>query len=189
MKKLLLLLALITLAFLAGCSSSSRNNNGGKVLKAVTVTPASPSISLTAVPLQFTATGTYGDGSMQTLTQASWTSSNTSIATINGSGLATPAGVGTTMIMATSGAISGATTLTVTAATPSLVSITVGPPNPSVTLGGSQQFTATGNYSDGSTNLITSQVTWSSSMTSVASISSGGLATAATVGSTTITAT
>ena len=189
MKKLPLLLALAALSFLTSCSSGSSSSGGGKVLKTVVVTPANPSLSLTAAPLQFNATGTYSDGSMRALPQATWTSSNTGAATINGSGLATPAGLGMTTIMATSGTVSGVTTLTVTAATPSLVSITVSPVNPSVPLGNSLQFTATGNYNDGSTKVLTSQVTWSSSMTGIASISSGGLAASASVGSTTITAT
>jgi hypothetical protein len=189
MKKLGLLLALVALAFLPGCSGGSSSNGGGKVLQSIVVTPATPSISLTAGPLQFTATGHYSDGSSQALTQVSWTSSNTGVATISGGGLATPVNTGTTTITATSGSTSGATTLTITVATPSLVSITVGPVNPFLMLGHTLQFTATGNYNDGSNKIITSQVTWSSSMTGVASISSGGLASAGTAGSTTITAT
>ena len=189
MKKLLVLLTLSALSFLPGCSSGSSSNGGGKVLKSIVVTPASPSVPLGTAPVQFTATGTFSDGSMQALTQASWTSSSTAIATVNGSGLVSPAGVGMTMITATSGTVSGATMLTVTAASPSLVSITVSPVSPSVALGNSLQLTATGNYSDGSVKILTSQVMWSSSMTSVASISSGGLAASASLGSSTITAT
>ena len=54
----------------------------------------------------------------------------------------------------------GSTVLTVTAAT--LVSIAVTPANPSIAKGTTQQFTATGTYSDSSTANITSSVTWSS---------------------------
>src|SRR5262249_11056431 len=42
---------------------------------------------------------------------------------------------------------------------PPLSSIAVTPSNPTVTVGGTQQFTATGTYSDGSTQNLTSQVT------------------------------
>jgi len=75
------------------------------------------------------------------------------------------------------------------AVTTTLVSITVTPSNPSITVGTTQQFTATGTYSDSSTQNITASVTWSSSYTSKATINNAGLATAVAVGSTTITAT
>ena len=55
---------------------------------------------------------------------------------------------------------SPADVLTVTAAT--LASIAVTPASPSIGKGATQQFVATGTYSDNSTqNLITSTVTWS----------------------------
>jgi hypothetical protein len=76
--------------------------------------------------------------------------------------------------------------LTVTDAT--LSSITVAPPDPSISLGGTQQFTATGTFSDGTTEDLTAQVTWTSSEVSVATITAGGLASTAGIGSTTITA-
>ena len=71
---------------------------------------------------------------------------------------------------------------------PTLNSISVTPANPNIATGATQQFTATGTYSDGSTQNLTSQVTWTSSNTSVATINSAGLASGATPGSTTITA-
>jgi len=52
----------------------------------------------------------------------------------------------------------------------------------------SQQFAATGNYSDGSTNDLTTQVTWASSNTVVATIDTNGLATALSPGTTLISA-
>src|SRR5262245_42510608 len=69
-----------------------------------------------------------------------------------------------------------------------LTSIGVTPANPTVTVGGSQQFTATGTYSDSSTQDLTSQVTWASSNTAAATINSTGLATAVAAGTTTISA-
>ena len=56
-------------------------------------------------------------------------------------------------------------------------------------LGTTQQFTATGIYSDKSTRDITADVTWKSSNSTVATISDKGLVTAVTLGSTQITAT
>ena len=74
-----------------------------------------------------------------------------------------------------------------------LASITVTPANPSIGAGSSQQFSATGTFSDGTTQGLTTTVTWSSSLTSVATISnsagSNGMATAVAAGTATITAT
>jgi len=77
---------------------------------------------------------------------------------------------------------------------PVLMTINVTPNPASVPFGGSQQFTATGTYSDGSSQNLTQQATWSSSNMTVATISnaagSQGLATAGNAAGTTfITAT
>ncbi|MBI4689286.1 MAG: DUF1566 domain-containing protein [Nitrospirae bacterium] len=85
-------------------------------LVSITVTPANPSITEGATR-QFTATGTYSDSTTQNLTTSvTWSSSNASVATINNSGLATGIAAGSTTIKATSGSISGSTSLTVTQA-------------------------------------------------------------------------
>ena len=72
-------------------------------------------------------------------------------------------------------------------ATAQLTSIAVTPANPAVAVGGTQQFTATGTYSDQSTQNLTSQVTWTSSSTAVATINGTGRATGVSQGSTTVT--
>jgi len=69
-----------------------------------------------------------------------------------------------------------------------LQSITVTPANPSITVGATQQFIATGNFSDNSTEILTSQVTWASATPSVATISTMGLARAVATGTSSITA-
>ncbi len=167
----------------------------GPVLTSISITPTNPSVAAGTMQ-QFTATGTYSDGSTQNLTTwVSWTSSNAAVATISNAsgtqGLATGLTQGTSTITATSGSINGSSVLTVTPA--SLVSIAVTPVNPSIALGTTQQFTATGTFSDGGTQNLTTSVTWSSSTTTVATISnvSGnqGLATTVATGTTTITAT
>jgi uncharacterized protein YjdB len=75
------------------------------------------------------------------------------------------------------------------AVVPTLTSIAVTPANPTMTVGGTQQLTATGTYSDASTQNLTSQVTWSSSNTGAATVTAGGLATAVAPGTATISAT
>jgi uncharacterized protein YjdB len=69
-----------------------------------------------------------------------------------------------------------------------LASIAINPANPTVAKGLTQQFTATGTYTDNSTAVLTSQVIWASSNTAVATIDASGLASTLNVGTTGITA-
>jgi len=159
-------------------------------LVSIAVTPADPSIA-DGTSQQFTATGVYTDASTQDLTeQVTWSSFNEAVATVSNAddskGLATAAGAGTTTVSAISGGVTGDTTLTVTA---TLVSIEVTPTAPSIANGLTQQFTATGLYSDASTQDLTAEATWDSSDDAVATVSNTGLATAASVGSATVSAT
>jgi hypothetical protein len=165
-------------------------------LTSIAITPANPSVAVGATQ-QFTATGTFNTGEIYNLTQSvNWGSTKTSVATISNAtgtqGLATAVAVGTSTIKATAGGITGQTTLTVTSA-PTLTSITIAPALPSITVGSTLQFTATGTYSDGSTQVITTTVTWASVSTAVATVSNAsgtqGLATGVAVGTSTITAT
>jgi hypothetical protein len=134
-----------------------------------------------------TATGTYSDGNTKTITSTvSWSSSDSSEATVSGSGLVTAVAAGTVTVTATSGAISGATSVSVTIA--NLASIAVTPNNASILADGTQQFKAIGKLTDGTTTDITDEVTWNSSNTGVATIDSSALATAQAIGTTNITA-
>ncbi len=157
-------------------------------LVSIGVTPAGPSIAK-GLTEQFTATGTYTDNSTQNLTsQVAWASATNSVATISGNGLAQSLATGTTNITATLGNVTSPTdTLTVIAA--ALVSIGVTPAGPSIAKGLTEQFTATGTYTDNSTQNLTSQVTWASATNSVATISGSGLAQSLATGTTNITAT
>jgi uncharacterized repeat protein (TIGR03803 family) len=67
--------------------------------------------------------------------------------------------------------------------------IAIAPTNPSQQLGKKLQLVATGTYSDGTTRDVSSTVTWSSSKTSVATISASGLLSTVTIGTSMITAT
>jgi YD repeat-containing protein len=156
----------------------------------VSVTPPSPNIPA-QTSQQLSATEIFSDGSGQNVTsQASWSSTNTNVATVNSTtspGLVTGIKAGTTSVCASvSGGPSSCSSVTVTAA---LVSISITPANESIPKAVSQQFTATGLLSDGSTQNLTSSVTWSSSNPGVATIVSDGLATDVAEGTTTISAT
>ncbi len=164
-------------------------------LVSIAVTPTNPSIAV-GTSQQFTATGTFSDNTTQDLTAAvTWTSAAAVTATISNAagsnGVATSVAPGSTTVTATMGSVSGSTALTVTPAT--LVSLSVSPTNPSIALGTVQRFTAMGTYSDNTTQDLTAAVTWTSSAAATATISNAagfnGVATSATPGSTTITAT
>ncbi len=158
-------------------------------LQSIAITPATASIARSGTQ-QFLATGTFTDGSTQNVTSSTtWNSSSNNVATIGvGSGLSRGLSAGSTTITGTIGSVSSpAATLTVTAAT--LKSIAVTPASATIANGTSLRFTATGTYSDSSTQNVTSSVAWSSSKTAVATIGpSTGLATGASPGTTSITA-
>jgi hypothetical protein len=163
-------------------------------LESIAVTPADPSLAQGETePL--TATGTYSNGSTENLTdQVTWGSSASSVATISNTagsqGVATGTGQGPTTISAALDGVNGSTVLNGTSAV--LQSIAITPGNPPVVVGDSEQLTATGTFSNGSTQNLTDLVTWSSATSTVATISntggSQGIATADTIGSSTISA-
>jgi hypothetical protein len=165
-----------------------------RTLTSIAVTPnPAPSIAINATE-QFTATGTFSDGSTQNLTStATWASSVMGFATISNAaatrGLASGVAAGTTSITATvNGVTSPGVSLTITATGPTLTSITVAPASASVAVNATQPFTATGHFSDGSTGTVT--VTWGSSNTAIATVNTAGIASGVTVGGPiTITAT
>ncbi len=177
--------ALLVALMIASCGGGFFPSAG--TIVSIALSPASAQIMPSGTQ-QFTATGTFGDNSVKDVTaQVTWLSSATNIATISASGLATGLALGTTNITAKSGSVtSPASILTVSNKT--ISSISVSPQSQTLISGSQQQYTATASYSDGSFGDITSSVTWNSSSTAVATISTSGLATAVAPGSTTITA-
>ncbi|MGC1830933.1 MAG: IPT/TIG domain-containing protein [Candidatus Acidiferrales bacterium] len=172
-------------------SVGSPSGPSNPVLVSIAVTPANSSVPFGNTQ-QFAATGTYSDGSTQNLTStASWSSSTPTVATINSAGLATGVAEGTATIAATFGGFSSSAVLSVAPAVPA--SIAVSPQNPSIAAGGTQQFTATGIYPDGSTQDLTTSVAWSSSNSSVLWISNTlctqGIAVGTSTGTASVTAT
>jgi uncharacterized protein YjdB len=155
-------------------------------LSAISISGGAP---LTAgLSEQLSAKATYSDGTVQDITsQATWQSSDSTIATVSTSGLLTSLKAGTVTITASLSGASGTTSVTVTSAI--LTAISVGVPSPSLALGETEQLSATGLYSDNSTQDLTSQVSWQSSDASVASVNSTGLVTAIKKGSVSVTAT
>jgi len=154
-------------------------------LVSISVTPTPSSIAV-GTAQQFSAVGSFNDGSTQLLTSVTWSSSSSSVATINSSGLATAVGTGTATITATSGSVTGTAALTVTGA--SVTAITVTPANSNMPVGTTKQFTATASFSDGSSQDVTASALWGSSNPAAAAINNQGLVSSVAAGSTTINA-
>jgi uncharacterized protein YjdB len=187
--------ATLITATLNGVEGSTNVTVTAATLTSITITPPTSSIG-NGTMVQLTATGTFSDGSTQNLTtQVSWTSGDDTIAQVSNAseseGLVTGVGVGNTSITAKLGNIQGSAAVSVTAAI--LTSITITPPDPSIAKGTTVQLTATGNFSDGSTEDLTTQVSWVSSDTTIAQVSNAsdpqGEVTGLGVGTASITAT
>ena len=159
----------------------------GSTVTSITVSPTN-SVLQVGDTEQLSATGKTADGYTVDVTPgATWTSSDRSVATISAGGLVTAVGGGTADIEVKYQDGRTKTFVVVTSATLSSISVT--PSNESITAGATKQFVASGTYSDGASRTITSNVTWTSSRPGVATISSTGLATGVSAGSTAITAT
>lgn len=195
-KTYLVFTMLLGFILLAGCNGdnnndNSNNDNNGVLLTSIAVTPATPSMPL-GLKQQFTAMGTYSDGTSSDITNsATWSSDDSTVATINASGLAMgviPGSVAITasLIDSSSNEQSATTTLTITDAT--LTALAITPVNPSLAKGLTKQFMATGTYSDGTSPDVTTSVTWSSANTLVATVNASGLASGVAIGSSVITA-
>ena len=171
-------------------------------LDSIQVTPTTQTLAV-GQTTQFTATGIYGNAnhaSTQNITDGvTWSSSTPSVATVSASGLATAVGAGTTTITASAagfaGPVTSSATLSVTSsgggvAGGSIVSISIIPSSQTVSAPGqTSQFIAIGTTSSGATVNVSSQVTWSSSSATIATVgATSGLATAVGQGTTTITA-
>src|SRR5207247_320325 len=136
--------------------------------------------------VQLTATPKDAGGAPLSGRTVTWSSSNTSVATVSSSGLVSGVTPGSATITATSEGKSGTSSISVTNVPVATVDVT--PPSASVQAGQTVQLTATPKDAGGNP-LSGRTVTWSSSNTSVATVSSSGLVSGVTPGSATITAT
>lgn len=156
------------------------------ILVSLAISPSTSSVNVGSA-LQLTALGTYEhSASAQAVNGVTWSSSDTSVATVSDSGLVDGVKGGTVTITAKSGSLSGTAKIT---AVPVLRSIDVSPVGPAVMIGGAQKFTATGSYNDGSTQNVTSKAEWTSSDSKRATISQGNQANGVSAGPLSITAT
>ena len=134
---------------------------------------------------QYSAIGTFSDGTTQDVTKAVvWTSSIPSVVAISNTapnqGLARSLAQGAVTITATSGSIQASDILEVFP--PSVTSAVVTPANATMSAGTTQQFLLTATYTDGTTKAV--GATWSATGLT---ITTGGVATATSLGTGTVT--
>jgi trimeric autotransporter adhesin len=119
----------------------------------IAVTGTVPSVGQTS---QLDAKATLSNGTSQDVTaQATWSSSNTAIATVTAGGLLKVLALGGAQVTATYQGVSGNLAVSL-----SVTSVTVSGPT-TLTLGQQYQFTATENFSNSTSQNVTTQATWS----------------------------
>ena len=176
------------LILIAGCGKDSPTKPPvvTPTVASVTVNPASALLEVGGTQ-RFTASARASDGSTVSGVTFSWSSNNTSVVTINASGVATAVSAGTSTIRATGNGVSSSP-VTVTVTQPPVTRITVSPSSAQqMNVGEQRTFTATA-FTAGGSERDDVTFTWSSSDDTVVSINASGLATAIGAGTATITA-
>jgi uncharacterized protein YjdB len=135
---------------------------------------------------QFTATVYDSRGRVVTGKLITWTSTDSTVVSINASGVATGIGVGNANLVATTSGVSAQAQVSVTGT--AIASIALTPNTASGAVGDSVQFAAT--MRDASGNVLSGRrVLWTSTAPGVVSVDTAGWARALSVGTATITAT
>ena len=119
---------------------------------------------------------------------ATWSASNTSVATVSTTGLVTAKAAGSVSIKATVDGISGSASLNVSVPAPTTAMVAVTLDSTSMAAGHTAQAHAVAKDSKGNV-LSGKSATWTPSNTTVASVSSSGVVTAKSVGTSSIQAT
>src|SRR5581483_3302127 len=158
-------------------------------VKTITITPPSPTVILHD-STQLTATAKDSAGNVLLGRAITWSSSDTTIATIDAAGTATGVRIGTTKISAQNGNATASVTLTVQAVP--INAVVISPQSSNLLVGGTQALTAV--VTDASGNPISgSTVTFASGNNAIATVSATGplsaTVTAAGAGQVTITGT
>ena len=151
----------------------------------VAVSPATHELTAFGATVQLMAEVRDQNARVMAGATVTWTSSASSVATVDASGLVTAVGNGTATITASAGSASGSAVVTVTQ---SVASVEVSPATaPLTALGETVQLTA--EAFDGNGHAVAgAEFSWESSDVAVATVNASGLVTAAGKGTATITA-
>ncbi len=158
-----------------------------RVITTINITPTSPSLLIVGksrVQLAATKLDQFGNPIVATLT---WTSDNTSVATVNAIGVVTPVGDGTANITASSGGVTSNASV-ITSAKPVLTTMTISPATASLVFNKTKVQLAVTKNLDQFGSPIAARVMWTSSDSTVASVSAAGLVTPVDNGTANITA-
>ena len=152
----------------------------------VTVSPATDELTTLGATVQLTAEVRDQNARMMAGATVTWSSGDTSVATVDASGLVTATGNGTATIAASAGSASGSAVVTVTQ---SVASVEVSPSVYELTASGATvQLTAEALDGNGH-GVAGAEFSWESSDVAVATVDASGLVTAVRGGNATITAT
>lgn len=167
---------LLLFAFGIGCHGFFVN----PTLTGLTVGPTT-SIG-TGSTVQMTAVGTYNDGSTGSISNVFWSTSDSTIASVNTGGLVKGVGPGQATISGASGTVNGSATITVTLSGITAIKVTTPDGRTQIVWGDSEQFaakaTANGQQVD-----VTDSVTWSINPTNTnLTIDTTGLLSASSAG-------
>lgn len=170
----------------AGLTAQADISVTAATLTALQITPLLTSVSA-GTPVQYYASGFYSDGSSHDLTQTvNWQSSNSAIAAISTTGMASTQSAGTITISALLEGLQADASLTVTSA--SVVSIEVGPVAASIQAGSALAYGATAIYSNDTRRDITTLAYWQSSDEATGVLLRNGVAKGLSAGTTVISA-
>ncbi|HSU93621.1 MAG TPA: Ig-like domain-containing protein, partial [Gemmatimonadaceae bacterium] len=170
-------LSVLACAVALSCGGDSTGPGGN----GVTITPNPDTVALGSTStLHATVDGATGNPSIF------WSSENTAIATVSGTGIVTGVAVGTAHIAASSGGKSGITTIVVIP--PGVASVRVTPTSAAIKVGETVHLVA--EPLDGNGNALEGRtITWSSDNEAVATVDNTGVVTGVSSGAATITAT
>lgn len=180
-----------------GCGDGSvQSPDFTSVLQELRIVPLAATVAAGRT-VQFSAVGVYtlppGSDSPteeRPVSNVNWAVDNTN-ASINGNGLATGLVAGAAQISASLDGVDAPDNALLTITAAEIDSIAIDPPTATISLGGTQVFTATATFSDGTTGPVSA--TWTSSSQGTATVTPGPAtsttATSVAPGTTTITAT
>ena len=185
----------VVTAIVAGSATITVKTNNGSKTATCAVTVKAAEVPVTGVSLNKTSI-TMTEGETYTLTatvspsnatdkSVTWSSNNTSVATVSSSGVVTAikAGSATITVKTNNSGKTASCSVTVTAAEVPVTGVSLNKTSLTMTEGETYTLSATVSPS----NATDKSVTWSSSNTAVATVSSSGVVTANKAGSATIT--
>lgn len=189
-------IGLVMTLLLAGCNNAEtdqiQSSDKQQGLNKIVVNPVNQTIP-PGLSRQFEVLGIDNNGSSAKITQGiNWSSTAPAVATVTADGQVSTISSGTATIEASVAGLTGRTMLTVPDAR--LVSMTLSPQQSTAIVGEDVQFSASGSYSNGSNEDLTSVVLWTSSDVAISRFNpdrlpNSGLVSAIAPGTSTLVAT